>query len=413
MVSEISVWGVVTGFFILSIFYSSISIYSIFSKLKKRVWVDVNNCSSPSDDLPRVSVILPLYKENFKDIEVTFKSLASQEYPRDLIDVYVVVEEGDLRTLEYVESLKGLLEGSGFKVSVVVNHGVRRGKASAINSVLGMVRGDVIVIYDAGDLVNDKHHILKVTKLFRSGYVLIGCRVLRVGDDFLGKLSLIDTSLWYDVALPGLTVVTGYPLVSGEGMAISKEFLVRVGGMPNKLTEDSYMTLHLVRCGGRAVLLNTTIFEGAPNSIRGLVKQRLRWYRGYLECLRDSIVSSTELNVKDVLRLVVLYAQPLALTSFPLAIITIVLTPVTYVDQYTLTLAIVTLVALITAPIYILLELGIKDKVIILAPTYWVFQGLIMFLALTPIKIGWLRTERTSIGNIAEDLTYTTLRTLK
>lgn len=405
LVSRISIWGIVTGFFLLSIFYSSISIYSIFSKLKKRVWVDVNHYDNILDNLPRISIILPFYKENFKDIEITFKSLTSQEYPRDLVDVYVVVEEGDLRTLEYVNSLKELLEGNGFKTSVVVNHGVRRGKASAINTVLSIVQGDVIVIYDAGDLVRDRHHILKVAKLFRSGYVLIGCRVLRVGDSFLSRLSLIDTSLWYDVALPGLTVVTSYPLVSGEGMAVSKEFLVRVGGIPDRLTEDSYMTLYLVRYGGRAVLLNTTIFEGAPGSIKGLVKQRLRWYRGYLECLRDSVVGSKGLSVKEVFKLVILYAQPLALTSFPLAMITLVVAPVVYVDQYTLTLAMITLVALISAPIYILFELGVKDKVIFLAPIYWIFQGLIMFLALIPIKIDWLRTERTTIDSMVEKLT--------
>jgi len=65
----------------------------------------------------------------------------------------------------------------------------------------------------------------------------------------------------------------------------------------------------------------------------------------------------------------------------------------------------ITLVALISAPIYILFELGVKDKVIFLAPIYWIFQGLIMFLALIPIKIDWLRTERTTIDSMVEKLT--------
>lgn len=389
----LGLWNVITGIITLSLIYSSISIYSILGKLGSRVWIDVKHVDDCK--LPKVTVILPFYREMPEHIEMTFRSLVLQSYPKDLVDVYIILERGDVETINYVGNLKYILEHGGFRTYVVINQNSRRSKASAINSVLNKIDGDVVIIYDAGDVVSDRYHIAKVVKLVEMGYDVIGSKVYRVSNNLLGKLSLMDTMLWYNVALPGLVALTGFPLVSGEGMAVSRSFMVRANGLPDKLTEDSYLTILVAKYGCKIALLNSVIYEGAPKNVKGLIKQRLRWYRGYIECLKDLVLHhSRELKADDVVKLVIVYMQPLALLSLPMAVMVLILSPLTYVDACAFYASLITVITMILAPLYVLVELNVKDVSALAAPIYWIFQGLIVLMALMPIRIKWLRTER-------------------
>src|SRR5215472_8490874 len=51
---------------------------------------------------PLVSVILALYRENREDILTTVHSLAKQSYPKDLLQVLIVVERDDIATIQAV-----------------------------------------------------------------------------------------------------------------------------------------------------------------------------------------------------------------------------------------------------------------------------------------------------------------------
>lgn len=390
----VGIWSVASGIIMLSLFYAAVSVYSIIANLRSRVWVSTD-ADTDIMELPKVTILLPFYKEELEHIDTTFKSIVFQSYPRNLMEVYVIVEKDDVKTLTYVSELKKYLEMSNIEVHVVVSNNERKSKAAAINSVLGRISGDIIIIYDAGDVVTDNHHVAKVVKLINSGYSVVGCKVYRSSKGVLGTLSLIDTVLWYNVSLPGLTFITKYPLVSGEGLALSKEFLKMINGLPDKLTEDSYITILAAKHGCRIALLDTIIYEGAPKNIRGLTKQRLRWYRGYVECLMDLLTTHRrELDTITILKLTIIYAQPLALLSLPIAIAVLISSTVVAVDQLTLALSVTALLMMILAPLYVLYQLRIKDVSTFLTPTYWIFQGAIVAASLLPVRIGWLRTER-------------------
>jgi Glycosyltransferases, probably involved in cell wall biogenesis len=57
------------------------------------------------NQLPKVSIIIPAYREKRQSIEKTLDSLSSQNYPRNLMEVLVVVDRDDAHTLN--ETLKG------------------------------------------------------------------------------------------------------------------------------------------------------------------------------------------------------------------------------------------------------------------------------------------------------------------
>src|SRR5690349_18181695 len=69
---------------------------------------------------PLVSVILALYRENSEDILTTVHSLAQQSYPKDRLEVLMVVERDDIPTIESVNKVAlPVLRAAGLEVSVI------------------------------------------------------------------------------------------------------------------------------------------------------------------------------------------------------------------------------------------------------------------------------------------------------
>ncbi len=398
------IWWLLLVLLSVSLTYGATSVYSILTRLGERVWLDVDPSHIPWSELPKLAVLLPFYRETLRDVEATFKSIASQRYPRDRLRVVVILERDDEGTARVVEACRGIIEDVGLELEIVVNEGKRKSKARALNEALARLRNwaEVIAVYDAGDTVLDELHLAKAATLIKRGYVVIGSKVYRVGRNIVGRLSYIDTVLWCNVALPGLTKLVGYPLVSGEGLVVSMRFLEAIGGFPEKLTEDSYMTMLVARYRARAALLNVTVYEGAPANIVSFIKQRLRWYRGYLECLADLLIEhGKEMRPVDAARLVLAYAEPLALVATMSAVILVALSPWLALPQPVYVLALVVTLMTFCAPLYVVLDIGLRDRVLFLAPLYWAAQGAIVLASLVAPRIPWLRTARTESGPIA------------
>ena len=386
------------GLLSVALMYGAISVYSIVTRLERRVWVDPQPTAVQWSRLPRLAVLLPFYKESLRDVETTFRSIASQRYPRDRLRVVVILEKGDSATLRAVEMCRHIIESSGLKLEVVINESDRKNKARALNEALSKLSEwpEVIAVYDAGDVILDEFHLVKAATLIENGYAVVGSRVYRVNGSLIGKLSYIDSILWCSVALPGLTKFIGYPLVSGEGLVVSARFLKAIGGFPEKLTEDSYITMLVAKHRASAVLLNVAIYEGAPATIVSLLKQRLRWYRGYLECLADLITKhGKEMNLCLALRLALAYAEPVALIAMMSAMIIVVLSPWVTTPHSVYILSLLIVITTFYAPLYLVINVGMRDAALLIAPLYWALQGAIVIMSMTIPKMPWLRTART------------------
>lgn len=365
----------------------------------REVWKKVSIDDVDNNDVLRIAILLPFYKERFEDIATTFHSIAEQVYPRDRMTVFIIVERGDSKTIRNVYRCLHILKNAGIEYEIVFNE-VRKSKARALNKALRRVLDsyDCVVVYDAGDIVSDKFHLLKVSKLISEGYTVIGCKVYRVGPGIIGKLSYIDTLLWYNVALPGITKLIGYPLFSGEGLAISTAFLKKIGGFPDRLAEDAYITMLLARYGGKGVLLDSVIYEGSPSSITSLFRQRLRWYRGLLECFKDLVLYHwRDIGLGKSVKIGIAYLQPIASLSTMIAFIIAISTPLALTPSPISMLAIVVVVLIFLAPLYVVIDLKIRDRVLLLAPIYWISQGVIVIASLVLPHLKWLRTSRTLV----------------
>ena len=366
----------------------------------------------------RVSILIPLYLEKPGSIMRTVLSIARQRYSKNLYDVWLIVEEEDQETLRGAEKALEFLRSRGVEARIYVVKGGRSSKARALNQVIDRVSGNIIAVYDADDSF-DENQLEEAVRLMSSrGYDALGVRVYRYGEGVLGKMIYIDTVIWFDLIINALRKAGFHVPLSGEGLYIKKEVLERLGGFPEKLAEDAYLSLLLFEKGYRIGLLDSYVEETAPLDVTSHIRQRIRWYRGHLECLARILVYGGKRRLKASIG----YLGPIiAVTSLVLSVVTILMTA-SYIARgstqdsgsstnnsiiNTLTspgsiLAVLLIEGLLPLLVIMLAVMnnkgprrGIDLAVHALAiPLYWVLVAVAAVLAIFMRKVDWYRTRR-------------------
>jgi cellulose synthase/poly-beta-1,6-N-acetylglucosamine synthase-like glycosyltransferase len=102
----------------------------------------------PMEQLPRVSVILPVYNEE-RNLASRVENLLAQDYPPDQLDI-VIVESGSTdNTASVARELAARIPNLK-----VVTQGTRLGKASAVAAGKTVAQGSIIVVSDANTTFN-------------------------------------------------------------------------------------------------------------------------------------------------------------------------------------------------------------------------------------------------------------------
>lgn len=394
MLVQDAVLSLILVIYALHNLYSALSAHTIITRSGAQVW---NRQLDFDGVYERLGIIVPLYHENSSEIAKTFNSISGQDYPKELLFVRIVVEDGDVGTIEAVNENLSLLSASDIRCELVVKPPPRTCKASALNFSSKKTREDIVVVYDGGD-VFDANQFKAAVSLLQKGYNAVGVRVLRGGTSLLSRFSLVETMLWYDVALPTVFRLTGYPLLSGEGMFIKREFLEAAGGFKEVLTEDSYMTLMMASLGKKAALLDSRIYENAPRSWSALIKQRTRWYRGYIQCAKDLL--RTGMPMKTRVLLFVVFLSPLFLIAITASMTTTLIGILSFFGLETVIVpsfqwwSYATAMITLMSTLYVYQNDHRNRRIAILLPLYWTLMGLVSLYALLTPKVSWYKTSR-------------------
>jgi cellulose synthase/poly-beta-1,6-N-acetylglucosamine synthase-like glycosyltransferase len=395
---------------IISNFFFSLSLIPHLSKPQK------GQCSPIIlKNPPYISVLMTFYRENREDIDMTVSSIISQTYPKEKLQVLMVVEPDDIETQMHVKKNVKRLFNVGISGRLIKSDGKKRIKPHALNIGIEQARGEICAFYDASDYI-EKDQFEKAISLMISGkYDVVQSMVLRHGRSFLSRFLFIDTVFWFRKYLPIiLKFAKGIPL-SGEGLFIRKNVLQEVGNFPEVLTEDAQMGLILTERNKSFALLDSTIVEKAPKNIRSHITQKLRWYRGYLTCLR-SLLSST-LSLKRKIFFLLPFISPISSTLAFLGWILIIgfwslwlfSSPIEMTIPWmqhpiyenvlyfwALALACVGIPLCIFSYAHTLFKanLGRYSPLLVLAPFYWMFIGFCATYSLFRGTKQWGKTER-------------------
>jgi cellulose synthase/poly-beta-1,6-N-acetylglucosamine synthase-like glycosyltransferase len=236
----------------------------------------------PDEDLPIYSILIPLFKEAEAASDI-IKAIVSLDYPAHKIDAKLIVEEGDVATLEVIKQVK---PDARFHI-VIVPKGSPQTKPRACNYALNFVRGEYLVIYDAEDLPETLQ--LKQAANVFAHHPQIACLQARLNyynahENILTGLFALEYAILFDWLLPALYCLKIPIPLGGTSNHLRVAILREIGGWDAfNVTEDADLGLRLHTYGYRTLPIRSYTLEEAPISVEAWIKQRTRWIKGYMQ----------------------------------------------------------------------------------------------------------------------------------
>ncbi len=230
---------------------------------------------------PIVTIMVPLHNEPAIARRLV-RRLQALTYPRELLDVLIVVEEDDMVTRR---ALQGCRLPRWIRV-ISVPESTLKTKPRALNFALNFALGDIIGVYDAEDApAHDQLH--RVVDTFAAQGDDLAC-VQGVLDyynprtNWLSRCFTIEYAAWFRVMLPGMERLGLAVPLGGTTLFFRRKVLEELGGWDaHNVTEDADLGIRLARHGYRTTLIDSVTLEEANCRLWPWIKQRSRWLKGY------------------------------------------------------------------------------------------------------------------------------------
>lgn len=228
---------------------------------------------------PGVSVVVPAYSEE-KVIVRTVQSLLAQEYPGTL-EIIVVDDGSPDRTADVVTAA---FENNP---SIRVLRKPNGGKASALNVGVREATGEIVVAVDADTLLAPGAIEALVAPLSDdrvgavAGNAKVGNRI-----NLVTRWQAVEYITSQNLDRRAFSLLNCITVVPGAVGAWRRGLVLDAGGFSEQtLAEDQDLTLTLLRRDWHIAYADHAIaYTEAPDTLRGLSRQRFRWSFGTLQC---------------------------------------------------------------------------------------------------------------------------------
>lgn len=235
--------------------------------------------------LPRYTILCALYREEAV-VGGLLASLARIDYPRAKLDIKLVLEADDPKTLA---AIRRAAPDAAVEVVVVPALGPRT-KPKALMMALPFATGDLVVVYDAEDRPG-RGQLREAAETFAAADCRLGClqaplAIVNPRDSLLARFFAAEYDALFHVLLPAL-VRFNLPIpLGGTSNHFRRAALDQsLGWDPYNVTEDADLGFRLARNGWRIGTLATPTLEEAPVTFGAWLRQRSRWFKGWMQTL--------------------------------------------------------------------------------------------------------------------------------
>ncbi len=213
-------------------------------------------------------------------------SLTSQNYPRELLDIYVVADN-------CTDDTAGAARRAGATVYERFDT-VHKGKGYALGYLLHELKADIgesgydgFFVFDADNII-DPNFVNEMNKVFDTGdYQALTS--YRNSKNFADNWISAGYGLWFMrearfLNFPRMLIGTNCA-ISGTGFLISAEVVQQNGGWPyHLLTEDIEFSANCALKGQRIGYCETAVlYDEQPVTFKQSWDQRLRWSKGFYQ----------------------------------------------------------------------------------------------------------------------------------
>ncbi|OZF37736.1 N-acetylglucosaminyltransferase [Rhodococcus sp. 14-2483-1-1] len=237
----------------------------------------------PDDRLPYYTILVPAYDEP-EVVGDLIAAMTGLDYPAEKLQVLLLLEEDDEVTIE-AAARSGV---SDLVDVVLVPAGDPRTKPKACNYGLHFATGTIVTIFDAEDLP-EKLQLRRVVAAFERLPDTVACVQAKLAfhngsQNLLTGWFTADYALWFGYLLPGLMASTSPIPLGGTSNHLRRDVIDEVGAWDGfNVTEDADLGVRIAASGYSTAVLDSTTLEEANSDPINWVRQRSRWYKGYLQ----------------------------------------------------------------------------------------------------------------------------------
>jgi cellulose synthase/poly-beta-1,6-N-acetylglucosamine synthase-like glycosyltransferase len=232
--------------------------------------------------LPKISIIVPTKNEETV-IRRCLNGILNVDYPKDKMQILVVDGKSDDDTFQICEEFSEKYP----KNIKVLSEKTVKGKPAALNLALPYIDGEIVGVFDA-DSLPEKDALSKVAAYFNDKKLMaLQGRTTSINekDNALTRVIAIEEKAWFQALLSGREKLRLFVPLTGSCQFVRRSVVDELGGWDeNSLTEDVEFALRMVE-KNHLIKYAPDVCSGqeTPNNFGNLVKQRVRWYRGYME----------------------------------------------------------------------------------------------------------------------------------
>ncbi len=279
-------------FLFLSIYFQVFMLSNFFSgrhamRLENKFSDDFykNFTFNKNDYIPEVSFLIPAWNES-KTLNGTIESVFNLIYPKDKITIYIINDGSTDNTLEIARSYENYDINKNEKgIKVIVLDKENGGKHTALNLALTYVTSELVICLDADSYVDEKALII-ATQYFKDESVkgLASCMQIKDTPTWIHKIQRIEylLSIFWKKSYSNIDAIQ---VVPGPFSIFRKSVFDELGNYrPAHNAEDLEMTMRMHKHGYKIVNAHRAyVYTVGPDTLKGLIKQRVRWLRGFLD----------------------------------------------------------------------------------------------------------------------------------
>jgi cellulose synthase/poly-beta-1,6-N-acetylglucosamine synthase-like glycosyltransferase len=203
------------------------------------------------------------------------------DYPKDKLELIVIDNGSTDRTLALAKEFKKKFFG---RLKVKIFTVPAPGKGNALNEGIRHATGELIGVFDADTFVMPDC-LSKMVPYFKDAPVGAVTNYVKPtkAKGILASLQNIEY-IFSSFSKKILSTLDSLYIVPGTLSLVRKRVLKKIGFSSDTLTEDMDMALCILKSGYRIENnMDAVAYTAVPTDFAGLLKQRVRWYRGFIE----------------------------------------------------------------------------------------------------------------------------------
>ena len=226
---------------------------------------------------PSITFLIPAYNEE-RNIARCVQSIRGLDYPQDKIRIIVIDDGSTDGTAKIAKRMSG--------IRLLTQE--RGGKAAAMNRGLKIADTELLACLDA-DSYMDKEYLRRAVGYMERSDVAAVTPSLKVAgrDNLIQKIQHME--YLFSVFLRKMFAIFDCQyVVPGPGGIYRTSTIKSVGGFDERsMTEDMEIAFRFIDRGYRLEnSMNAYVYTETPRGFVGMYRQRLRWYRGYIQVVK-------------------------------------------------------------------------------------------------------------------------------